>query len=153
MWLIRTECIYNVNSDHRRNAAFKRDVETLQERNDALSIIVASIRSSADAEVTDIVQRIRANEDYERIAETARRTDMLPKHSESNSLEGDLSCRLGRPARDKVRELKHFGHTSGLGLIPEAELSPTYTRATTEAWTSVTDDKIFLDHLLQLYFT
>lgn len=115
-------------------------------------MIVASIRSSTDAEVADIVQRIRANEDYERIAETVKRTDLLPEHSESNSLEGDLSCRLGRPARDEVGEIKHFGHTSGLGLIPEAEASPIYTHAISEAWTKVTDDKNFLDHLLQLYF-
>ncbi len=151
--MIQTECAYGVNSDHRRNSAFKRDIETLQERSDALGVIVASIRSSTDAEVADIVQRIRANEDYERIAETVKRTDLLPELSESNSLEGDLSCRLGRPARDKVGEIKHFGHTSGLGLIPEAEVSPTtYTHAISEAWTRVTDDNIFLDHLLQLYF-
>ena len=77
--------------------------------------------------------RIRANEDYERIADTVKRTDLLPEHSESNSLEGDPSCRLGRPVRDEVGEIKHSGHTSVLGLTPEVEVSPPCHRATSEA--------------------
>ena len=104
-------------------------------------------------EVADIVRRLRANEDYEHIAETVKRTDLLPKNSESNSLEGDLSCRLGRPVRDEVREIKHYGHTLGLDLIPEAEVSTAHTRAKSESWTGGTHDKAFLDHFVQLYFT
>ncbi len=46
-----------------------------------------------------------------------------------------------------------FGHTSESGLIPEAEVPPAYTRPKFESWTSVTYEKTFLDHLVQLCFT
>ena len=100
----------------------------------------------------DIVQRVRANGDYERIAETVKRTELLPDYFKTNSLVRILSCHLGRLARDVVGEIKHFGHASGLGLIPESEVPPLYYRATSAAWTSVLDDQIFLDHLIPLYF-
>ena len=47
-----TDCAYDANSDHRRNAAFKRDNENPQERNDTLGVVAASIRSSTNVEVT-----------------------------------------------------------------------------------------------------
>ena len=111
------------------------------------------MRSSTDAEVTDTVQRIRANEDNEHIAETVKRMELLPEHSESNYLEGELSCRFGRPARDELGEIKHYGHTSGLGLVLQVEVSLAYSRTASEAWTSVTDYRGFLDDLIQLHFT
>lgn len=88
--MTQTECAYDVNSDHRRNAASKRDIETLKKRNDALGIIITSIKSSTDAEVAGIVQHIGVSEDYEHIAEMVKRTGLLPIYSEPNSLEGDL---------------------------------------------------------------
>ena len=77
----QTSCFYDVDSDHRRKAALKQDIEALKGRNDALGIIVASIRSSTDAEIAEIVQQIRADEDLDSIAKPLKKFVMLPKRS------------------------------------------------------------------------
>lgn len=147
----QTPCFYDVDSDHRRKAALKRDIETLKGQNDALGIIVASIRSSTDAEVAEIVQQIRADEDLDNIAESLKKNVMLPERSGAKSAEGELSDLIGRPSIDASGVLKHYGHTSSLSLVSDGERSPMHLQ-TSEAWTRVTRDAAFVEHLLSLYF-
>ena len=147
----RTHCFYDVDSDHRRKAALKRDIEALKGQNDALGIIVASIRSSTDAEVTEIVQQIRADEDLDGIAESLKRNVMLPEGSGAKTAEGDLSNLIGRPSIDASGVVKHYGHTSSLGLVSDGERSPMHLQ-TSEVWTRVTRDAAFVEHLLSIYF-
>ncbi|KAI9815128.1 MAG: hypothetical protein M1827_002971 [Pycnora praestabilis] len=146
------ECNYDIDSDHRRKGALKRDIETLRERNGALGVIVASIRSSCDAEVADIVSQIRADENLEAIADSLRRNVTLPSRSESQSLEGDFSDFMGKPSVDQLGETRHFGHTSSLGLVAHEEGLPLRTNVLTESWTRVTRDAEFVGHLMGLYF-
>lgn len=147
----QTPCFYDVDSDHRRKAALKRDIEALKGQNDALSIIVASIRSSTDTEVAEIVQQIRADEDLDNIAESLKKNVMLPERSSAKSAEGELSNLIGRPSIDASGVVKHFGHTSSLGLVSDREASPMHLQ-TSEVWTRVTRDTAFVEHLLSLYF-
>ena len=147
----QTPCFYDVDSDHRRKAALKRDIETLKGQNDALGIIVASIRSSTDAEVAEIVQQIRADEDPDHIAESLKKNVMLHDRSGAKSAEGELSNLLGRPSIDALGVVKHYGHTSSLSLVSDGERSPMHLQ-TSEAWTKVTRDAAFVEHLLSLYF-
>ncbi|CAF9926531.1 MAG: hypothetical protein ALECFALPRED_003464 [Alectoria fallacina] len=147
----QTPCFYDVDSDHRRKAALKRDIETLKGQNDALGIIVASIRSSTDAEVAEIVQQIRADEDLDNIAESLKKNVMLHDRSGAKSAEGELSNLLGRPSIDASGVVKHYGHTSSLSLVCDGERSPMHLQ-TSEAWTKVTRDAAFVEHLLSLYF-
>ncbi len=147
----QTPCFYDVDSDHRRKAALKRDIEALKGQNDALGIIVASIRSSTDAEVAEIVQQIRADEDLDSIAESLKKNVMLPERSGAKSAEGDLSNLIGRPSMDALGVVKHFGHTSSLSLVSDGERSPMHLH-TSEVWTRVTRDAGFVEHLLSLYF-
>ena len=147
----QTPCFYDVDSDHRRKAALKRDIETLKGQNDALGIIVASIRSCTDAEVAEIVQQIRADEDLDNIAESLKKNVMLPERSDKISAEGELSNLIGRPSIDVSGVVKHYGHTSSLGLVSDGDRSPTHLQ-TSEAWTRVTRDAAFVEHLLSLYF-
>lgn len=147
----QTPCFYDVDSDHRRKAALKRDIETLKGQNDALGVIVASIRSSTDAEVAEIVQQIRADEDLDSIAESLKKNVMLPERSGAKTAEGELSNLIGRPSIDASGVVKHYGHTSGLGLVSDGERSPMHLQ-TSEAWTRVTRDAAFVEHLLSLYF-
>lgn len=147
----QTPCFYDVDSDHRRKAALKRDIEALKGQNDALGIIVASIRSSTDAEVAEIVQQIRADEDLENIAESLKKNVMLPERSGVKSAEGELSNLIGRPSRDELGVVKHFGHTSSLSLVSDGERSPMHLQSS-EVWTRVTRDAVFVEHLMSLYF-
>lgn len=147
----QTPCFYDVDSDHRRKAALKRDIEALKGQNDALGIIVASIRSSTDTEVAEIVQQIRADEDLDSIAESLKKNVVLPERSGAKSAEGELSNLIGRPSIDALGVVKHFGHTSSLGLVSDREASPMHLQ-TSEVWTRVTRDTAFVEHLLSLFF-
>ena len=147
-----TTCSYNADSDHRRKAALKRDIEALKEQNGALGVIVASLRTSSDAEVAEIIQQIKADEDLETIAESLRRNVTLPEPSGVKSAEADLSNLMGNPSLDESGVVKHFGHTSNLSLVSEDDHSPLYPQ-TSEAWTTVTRDSSFVEHLMGLYFS
>ncbi|KAL9127410.1 MAG: hypothetical protein Q9217_003706 [Psora testacea] len=140
------------HADHRRKAALKRDIEALREQNGALGVIVASIRTSSEAEVADIVQQIRADEDLETIAESLKRNVTLLGRSDTNSAEADLSNLIGNPSLDESGVVKHFGLTSNLSLVSEDDRSPLHPQ-TSEAWTTVTRDPIFVEHLMALYFS
>lgn len=129
----------------------KRDIEALRGQNDALGIIVASIRSSSDAEVAEIVQQIRADEDLDIIAESLKKNVTPPERSATKSAERELSILIGRPSIDALGVVKHFGHTSSLSLVSDGERSPMQSKPS-EVWTSVTGDHAFVEHLMSMYF-
>ena len=129
----------------------KRDIEALKGQNDALGIIVASIRSSTDAEVAEIVQQIRADEDLDGIAESLKNNVMLPERSGAKLAEKELSKFIGRPSIDASGVVKYYGHTSSLSLVSDGERSPMHHQ-TSEVWTKVTRDTAFVEHLMNLYF-
>ena len=124
----------------------------MRERNGALGIIVASIRSSSDSEVADIVQQIRADENLEAIADSLKKNMLLPIRSDSHSLEGDLSDIIGKSLLSRSGETRHFGHTSSLGLVSHEEGQPIRNLIPSEAWTRVTRDAALVGHLMGLYF-
>lgn len=146
-----TPCFYDVDSDHRRKAALKRDIEALKGQNVAFGIIVAPIRSSTHAEVAEIVQQIRADEDLDSIAESLKKNVMLPEHLDTKSAEGELSNLIGHPSMDASGVMKHYGHTSSLGLVSDGERSPVHIQIS-EVWTRVTRDNSFVEHLLGIWF-
>lgn len=147
----QTPCFYDVDSDHRRKAALKRDIEQLRGQNDALGVIVAAIRSSTDAEVAEIVQQIRADEDLDNLAENLRNNVMLPERSGAKTAEGELSNLIGRPAPDAAGVVRQYGHTSSLSLVTGSRQSPVRMQ-NSEPWTQVTRDVQLVEHLLTLYF-
>ena len=113
-------------------------------------VIITAIKSSSDAEVADIVQQIRANESLDTIAETLKRNVTVPENYHG-SAEGELSNLIGRPAFDAIG-VKHYGHTSSLGLVADIAHSPVHL-PNSEAWTTVTQDISLVQHLLGLYFS
>ena len=121
-------------------------------QNDALGVIVASIRSSTDAEVAEIVQQIRADEDLDNLAENLKKNVMLPEHSTAKTAEGDLSNFMGHPSLDAAGVVKHYGHTATLGLVLDGAISPIYSHRS-GPWTQVTQDPMLIEHLMTLYFT
>ncbi len=139
----------------------KRDITTLGERNRSLEVILKAIRTSCDSEMVEIVQQIRADEklDVEALADSLKKTDMLseqPERSERSersgveSAERELSNLLGRPALDSDGVVKHYGHTSHLGLVKDGGHSPTHVQ--TAEWTDVTRNGALVHHLFDLYF-
>lgn len=147
----QTPCFYDVDSDHRRKAALKRDIEQLKGQNDALGVIFAAIRSSTDAEVAEIVQQIRADEDLENLAEKLRKIVMLPERSGTTTAEGELSNLMGRPALDGAEAVRQYGNTSSLSLVTDGRESPVHMQ-NSEPWTKVSRDLQLVEHLLTLYF-
>lgn len=117
-----------------------------------MGIIVASIRSSSDSEVADIVEQIRADENLEAIADSLKQNVLLPRRSASQSLEGDLSDIMGKSLLSPSGEIRHFGHTSSLGLISHEEGQPIRNLIPSESWTRVTCDASLVGHLMSLYF-
>ena len=148
-----TECHYDLNSDHRRKGALKRDIETLRERNGALGVIVESIRASSDYEVMDIVQQIRTDDNLDSLADNLERNMNLSRTPNVERLERDLSIFIGEPSYDPTGEARPSGSTAGLGLIgmDDGSSSPETTFPST-SWTSVTQDQEYINHLLTLYF-
>ena len=129
----------------------KRDIEALRGQNNALSIIVSSIRSLSDGEVAGIVQQIRADEDLESIADSLKKNVILPERPGAKYAEGDLSHLIGRPSIASSEVVQHYGLTSNLCLVSSGERSPMHHQ-TQEAWTRVTRDDVFVKQLLDLYF-
>jgi hypothetical protein len=147
-----SECEYDIESDHRRKGALKRDLETLKGRSDSLDIIFGAIKSASDAELAEIVQRIRSNDDLKPLADSIRHNVPLPEGSGSPpSFEGDLSEIMGKPTLDESGETRYFGHTSSLSLARQKDV-PARSEVSSELWTKVTLDKEFISHLLNLYF-
>ncbi|KAI9790435.1 MAG: hypothetical protein M1835_000964 [Candelina submexicana] len=141
------------NIDHRRKGALKRDIESLRERNGALGIIVAALRTSCDSKVSDILHQLRADEDLEVIAKSVGQSVRSVAAPELMSLEGDLSNLLGKPGTATGGETRHFGLTSSLSLAPEGDDTPQRAHAPTESWTRVTQDSELVGHLMGLYFS
>ena len=125
----------------------------LKEQNGALGVIIASLKSCAESDVTDIVQQIRADEDYESIADSLKKnvTYTQPALQDSRSAEGQLSNIIGRPSTDESGVLKHFGVTSNLGLVSSPGHAPLDQHRTGD-WTKVTKNAELVNHLMDLYF-
>ncbi|KAH7125261.1 fungal-specific transcription factor domain-containing protein [Dendryphion nanum] len=132
--------------------------------NNNAQFLLESIRTLPESDAHDLIQHIRRDPhlDVPGLADVWRKTVTLPIHPppEQASLERDLSLLIGKPAVTRSGESRHFGHTSGLGLVPEDE---NYTRSNMRlaqpleehqngTWTSVTDDIAFVERLLDLYF-
>ncbi|TKA64762.1 hypothetical protein B0A49_07973 [Cryomyces minteri] len=153
-----TECAYDIDSDHRRKGALKRDIKSLRERNGALGVIVASIRSLPESDVADIVSHIRVDDDLDALAESLRRSVNLPRQSDSQTLEADAFSNERKPALSNTSDARQYGHTSCLGLVTEDQDMSPWSPIVPVAplglsWTSVTNDVEFINHLMNLYFT
>ena len=145
-----TPCFYDSESDHRRKSALNKDIATLKGENESLVTIIKSIKSSSDAEVADIVQRIRANENLDVIAEKLQNYVTLPDISDM-SLRGELSNQFIGRAAFEGGTIRAYGLSSNLGLASEEEARPVQLNHP-EDWTLVTRDENFIQSLLDLYF-
>ncbi len=123
---------------------------TLTGEKESLVTIVKAIKSYSDAEVAEIVQLIRANENLDVIAETLRKNATLPDIS-GVSLQGELSNQFIGRAAFESGTIRAYGLSSNLGLVSDEETRPTQLNHS-EDWTTVTSDKSLIECLLKLYF-
>lgn len=175
----KTDCHYDAESESRRsktvsasttNAGNKREAPTIAALNgDASSssafFLIKSLRTLPEDEAFDLIAQIRKDPklDVAAFAETWRKNMSLPPSTpvDVNSLETDLSLLLAKPSVSQSGQSRHFGHTAGLGLVPEDENFGTgqskanfvHTDRKGTTWTNVTSDLAFVENLLALYFS
>ena len=94
--MYRTECIYDENSDHRRKGALKRDIQSLQQRNDALDVIVASLRTLPEQDAISLLHSLRTDANPDVIAASLRTNVNLPHFATTSKFRGLLG-RLRKP--------------------------------------------------------
>ncbi|EEQ32333.1 nitrogen assimilation transcription factor nirA [Microsporum canis CBS 113480] len=166
---VKRRCVYDPNSDHRHN---------LRNRNTTLQTLVQAILTYDEDDVPDLVRQIRSAEDLEVVAEsilkrqkqldTAANDKNLPAGAESPfrevpQFESELIGKISELKLDGA--VKYVGGTSNLIFLPElSEDDELYSEAETPdgqtdqddcptSWTTVTENKELIRHLLTLYFT
>ena len=168
-----TECEYSPESDHRRKGVYKKDVDTTKTKDSALQILLQALLNYEEEDAFDLVRQIRSCESLDELADSVASEEKSRKElqdaapqdirqSEIPQFEAELNSRMG----DLLLEgsLKFVGGTSNLVWMPSeaeaADLSPTPVGVETiwnhnEAilsWTTVTQDKEVITHLINLYF-
>ncbi|KAL7272218.1 hypothetical protein RUND412_004985 [Rhizina undulata] len=141
----QTPCQYDIDGDHRRKGALKRDIEQLKEKNDSLGNIIANIRSAPESQLEDIIRHIRSNGSMGEIAKTIKENGPLPDPV-TIPMERDLSTIMAklRKGDDDVE--------MGSGSASPPVLNDG-VRRTKKDWTRVTSDRRFVSDIMSNYFT
>ena len=147
----RTECNYDADSDHRRKGALKRDIQSLQQQNDALDVVVASLRSLPEAEAISLLHSLRNDASPETLASALRSDVRLPHSFAPQTLEADLARQISPASTSSRFESKTISRESSTD--ESQSLSGTATPMETAAtWFRTPQDAEFVEHLLNLYF-
>ncbi|KAH6663396.1 fungal-specific transcription factor domain-containing protein [Halenospora varia] len=151
-----SQCYYDIDSDHRRKGALKRDIAQLKDEIGPRNAILDAIRKGSEADVDDIVQLIRSNPDesWATIAESVKKINLSgnEKTAPSSYLEGELT-EFSVKATPKSGDIRQYGHTSNLSLLADEEDYSSSAVNQLGTWTTVTSDNEFIKHLLDCYFT
>ncbi|KAK5163709.1 uncharacterized protein LTR77_010382 [Saxophila tyrrhenica] len=146
----RTECSYDADSDHRRKGALKRDLQSLQVQNDALDVIVASLRSLPENEAVSLLHNLRNETSPEMLAAALRSNVRLPASFAPQTLEADLADEVAKTSSWPALETKSLSSekrdsTDDTTMSVDEVGQPT-------TWFPQPQDAEFVDHLLHLYF-
>ncbi|KAK3055380.1 hypothetical protein LTR09_003934 [Extremus antarcticus] len=90
----------DADSDHRRKGALKRDPQSLQQQNDALDVIVASLRSLPETEAVSLLHNLRNETSPEMLAAALRSNVRLPHSYTPQTLEADLADEVTQTRAD-----------------------------------------------------
>ncbi|USW58402.1 hypothetical protein Slin15195_G117210 [Septoria linicola] len=148
----RTECSYDDYSDHRRKGALKRDIQSLQQQNDALDVIVASLRSLPESDAITLLHSLRGDTNPNTVADSLRSNVRLPHSYAQQTLEADFAQQIGTPtgtalvsptfppslSRDDSGEQSY---RSSVASLPEQSNS----------WLRIPQDAEFIEHLMNLF--
>jgi hypothetical protein len=169
-----TECVYDLNSDHRRKGVYKKDIDNLKTRNSTLQTLVHAILNYPEADVAGLVHQIRTCESLDAVAEgiIARENGDLdddeqfspastpPLGPGQSTFESQLSGNMGelRLEDGSTRYIGGTSHLIHLDKTEAAESPDTYPEEyqSTEdpfcSWTMVTTDPELVQHLISMYF-
>lgn len=149
-----SQCYYDIDSDHRRKGALKRDIAQLKEELSSQNVILDAIKRGTEADVDDIIQLVRAHpeESYDFIAENIQRMSISANKKEPGGLEGELANFSVKPGLEKTGETLHYGHTSNLAMLGVDDDHAALAGDQIGTWTSVTNDAEFIHHLFDVYF-
>jgi Fungal specific transcription factor domain/Fungal Zn(2)-Cys(6) binuclear cluster domain len=172
-----TECEYAPHTDHRRKGVYKKDIDSLKTRNSTLQTLIHALLNFDDEHVPELVRQIRTCESLEDLAESiVTKTngafdELLSPDSpvyaatslpEVPQFEAELSGKMG----DLLVEgsVKFIGGTSNLHYLPnDLDMNENaWSSAGADViisgedavltWTTVTNDKDLVLHLLKMYF-
>ncbi|PHH84764.1 hypothetical protein CDD83_1432 [Cordyceps sp. RAO-2017] len=170
-----TECIYDPNSDHRRKGVYRERADSIKARSSTLQVIVEAILNASEDDVPDIVRRVRACDNLDRVAQQIATSAAGQGGVASSEYSGDeadaaayvpvegeteLARKMGE-LRLENGSLRFIGGTSHLIYLgdpadepfaePQAGLFSSDENPTT-SWTQVTDDAGLVTHLIDMYF-
>ena len=135
----------------------KRDIQCLQQQNDALEVIVASLRSLPEDEAVSLLQSLRGESSFDVVAASLRTDVRLPHSYAPQTLEADFAQQLSQPkASDSSSMLATSSydgsreHSLGEALEPGMETQIAQRSGT---WFRQPQDAEFVEHLLNLYFS
>lgn len=148
----RTECTYDADSDHRRKGALKRDIQSLQERNDALDVIFTSLRNLSEEEAITLLHSIREDPNLDALAASLRTNVNLPQSYSYQTLNAEFEQLSPTPSSSR-------GANVSISISREASTddgqlqSEAATPGDTSAfWFAIPQDPEFVQHLLNVYF-
>lgn len=152
--MYQTECSYDADSDHRRKGALKRDIQSLQQQNDALDVIVASLRSLPEQESIALLHSLRGDSDPDALAESLRSNVRLPHSFAPQTLEADFaqqvttptSTTFERPNFPPPTSREDSGDSTTFSI--RSAITPVDDSTT---WFRTPQDAEFVEHLLSLY--
>ncbi|KAL9085825.1 MAG: hypothetical protein Q9159_004490 [Coniocarpon cinnabarinum] len=173
----KTECIYDLASDHRRKGVYKQDIDNLQTRNSTLTTLIEALLNYPQEDVPELVRQIRTCESLDQIAESIHaqdndvedflsRPDDQPELEPTSRFESRLTSKFGKLRLDHEGGTRYYGGTSNLLFVDDDDqavegdsppanasenLQPVSNPIT--SWTNVTQDGKVVMHLLNMYFT
>ncbi|KAK3671894.1 hypothetical protein LTR78_008260 [Recurvomyces mirabilis] len=151
----RTECQYDADSDHRRKGALKRDIQCLQQQNDALDVIVASLKSLPENDAVSLLHHIRADSSLDLIAAALRTNVRLPSSYAPQTLEADFAQQMSQATPTSIGPAEHIS-ASPRKLSSDdgyrSSESPTTNEIPT-GWFQQPQDAEFVEHLLNLFLS
>ncbi|EME38553.1 hypothetical protein DOTSEDRAFT_75913 [Dothistroma septosporum NZE10] len=150
----RTECCYDADSDHRRKGALKRDIQSLQQQNDALDVIVASLRSLPEQESIALLHSLRGDSNPNALADSLRSNMRLPHSFAPQTLEADFTQQASTPSSTTYERPNFPPPISREDSGDSTTFSIRSTATAVDdpaAWFRKPQDAEFVEHLLSLY--
>lgn len=154
--MYRTECNYNADSDHRRKGVLKRDLQSLQQQNDALDVIVASLRSLPEDEAIGLLRSLRGDSNADVLAASLRTNVRLPHSYAPQTLEADFAQQIPQsdPTSSAIEGVPFNSASSREQSVDGGQLAngaglPSNGSA---IWFAVPQDAELVEHLLNLFF-
>lgn len=169
-----TDCVYDINSDHRRKGVYKNETGNLKARDSTLQTLIQAILNYPEDDVDALVRDIRTCENLDAVAERIVAKENGVENGQDDAqgessaydeqsqtiptFESHLYGKMGDLRLDDG-SIRYIGGTSNLIHMAQEERRsldvdehPQHENAIT-SWTNVTNDPELVNHLLNMYFT